>query len=280
MPENLLFYVVFLGQILLISFYFPRKMLGQMRYVVETYPPSTHPKLYPQPIEFYEKAQRNYGITNQFILVAGLMLIAILLATPRSGEWDSNIVFTYFMVQFIPLMRLELRSFKYFRLMRKADSRTTRKAELHPRRFFDFVSPTLIGLAIFVYVAFVLLILYVRQFEFPWFGGYWNIFGITAANLFFAGIVIWNLYGKKLDPYRAYEDRIRQIEITVKALVFVSIAATSFISIVVILAALELRNLQPMAQSLYFQLIAVISLRTYRIDNINFEVYKEEPLVT
>ena len=84
-----------------------------MTYVLETYPPSTHPKLYPKPIEFYEKAQRNYRISNQFILVAGLILIAMLLGKPRSGEWDSNIVFTYFMVQFIPLMRLELWSVKY-----------------------------------------------------------------------------------------------------------------------------------------------------------------------
>ena len=40
MPVDILFYVVFLGQILVISFYFPRKMLGQMRYVIKTYPPS------------------------------------------------------------------------------------------------------------------------------------------------------------------------------------------------------------------------------------------------
>ena len=31
-----------------------------MRYVFETYPPSTYPKLYPKPVEYYKKAQRNY----------------------------------------------------------------------------------------------------------------------------------------------------------------------------------------------------------------------------
>ena len=60
MPEHMLFHVVFLGQVLLISFYFPRKMLSRMRYVFETYPPSTYPKLYPKPVEYYKKAQRNY----------------------------------------------------------------------------------------------------------------------------------------------------------------------------------------------------------------------------
>ena len=36
MPEHMLFHVVFLSQILLISFYYPRKILSRMRYVFET----------------------------------------------------------------------------------------------------------------------------------------------------------------------------------------------------------------------------------------------------
>ncbi len=97
---------------------------------------------------------------------------------------------TYFMVQFFPMILIEIWSFKYYKLMRKADSRTTRKAELNPRRLFDFISPTMIGMAMLVYFAFIVLILYIRQFEFPWFGGYWNIVGVTVGNLFFAGIII------------------------------------------------------------------------------------------
>jgi hypothetical protein len=161
--------------------------------------------------------------------------------------------------------------------MRNTDSRTTRKAELQPRRLFDFISPKMIGLAVLVYLAFAVFILYIRQFDYPWFGGYENIVGVTATNLFFAGIIIWNMYGKRLDPYQAYEDRKRQIELLVKQMVFISIAATTYIAIDVVLAILDLRNLQPTVMSLYFQLIAVISLRALRLDTINFEVYKEDP---
>ena len=75
MPDNIEFYFIFLGQILLISFYFPRKILSRIRYVVETYPPSEYPKLYPKSIEYYEKAQRNYKTVNQFIFVAGFILM-------------------------------------------------------------------------------------------------------------------------------------------------------------------------------------------------------------
>ena len=48
MPEHIVwFYLVFSSQILLLSFYVPRRVVGRLRYVVETYPPETHPKLYP-----------------------------------------------------------------------------------------------------------------------------------------------------------------------------------------------------------------------------------------
>ena len=65
MPNNILFLIVFLSQIFLLSLYFPMKILGRMRYVRKTYPPSQYPKLYTKPIEYYEKEQRNYQITNQ-----------------------------------------------------------------------------------------------------------------------------------------------------------------------------------------------------------------------
>ena len=278
MPDNILFYAVFLSQTLLISFYFPRKMLKRISYVFATYPPSQYPRLYPEPIAYYEKAQRNYRNLNVAVLLVGLSLLAVFLGGSRSGEWDmSNFVFPYFIIQFFPVMLLEIRSFKYYRLMRKTDSRTTRKAELQPRRLFDFISPTMIGLAVLVYFAFIALILYIRQFDFPWFGGYWNIVGVTAGNIFFAAIVAWNMYGKKRDPYQAYEDRKRQIELVVQQMVFMSIAATTFMALEVILASLDLRDLQPTVMSLYFQLIAVVCLRTLRIDNINFAVYKGDP---
>ena len=279
MPEHFLFHVVFLGQILLISFYYPRKILGRMRYVFETYPPSTYPKLYPKPIDHYEKSQRNYRMMNRFTLLAGLIILAVLLGYSRSGEWDHVIALWYFFVQFFPVMLLDLSSFKESKLMRDADSRTIRKADLQPRRLFDFISPAALGMAIFVYVAFVWLVVYIRQFEYPWFGGYWNVFAVTIMNLFMTGIILRYMRGKKLNPHQAYEDRIKQIEIMVKIMVFVSIAATMFIALAVVLAAFDLRSLQPIVQSLYFQLLAVVCFQAYLVNSTNFEVYKEDRVV-
>ncbi len=282
MPEQMPFYFVFLCQVLLISFFFPRRVLSLSRHVLATYPPSKYPRLYSRPIDYYERVQRRYRNMNLFALVVGLVLVFIGVYSPTEEmlSWDSSSVLTiYFFLQWSPMIIAATGGFAYFST-RRADSRSTRKAELHPRRLFDFVSPTMLGIAVFVYFAFVLLILYIRQFDYPWFGGYGNIFGVTALNLVFAGAVIRILYGKRKDPYQAYEDRRREIAVTTDIMFFSSIGATAFIALNVILRALDLHDLTPLLQSLYFQLIAMICLRAFRIENVDFEVYKEESLST
>ena len=71
-----------------------------------------------------------------------------------------------------------------------------------------------------------------------------------------------------------------EIGIASTALVFISIVATAFIAVSVILRAVELPLLVPIATSLFFQLAALISFRGFRIDNVDFEVYREEPVAT
>ncbi len=280
---QMLFYFVFLSQVLLISFYFPRKILGRVKHVVEKYPPSAYPRLYPVSLDVTKKAQRTYWIMNLFALLVGIVLVFVGLWWPSEDmlHWDSeSVLLIYLLLQYSPMIIAATAGFTYFNLMRKADSRSTRKAELRRRSVLDFVSPAVLGLAIFVYVAFVLVIVYVRQFEFPWFGGYSNIVGITVANLVFAGVIVHNLYGKKKDPYQAYEDRARQIGVTIRGLVWTSILATAFVALSIGLAAFDLRHLQPITLSLYFQVLAVITFRATRIDDVNFEVYREDPLAT
>lgn len=280
MQEYMIFYAVFVSQILIISYYYPGKIYRQMKYVFETYPPSAYPKLYPKPIELYERGQRNYRNINLFILIAGFVILALLVAIPHDVDVHNAIAMGYFFAQMFPVVLLDLGSLKDFKLMRNDNTRTTRKAALQPRRFFDFISPALFGIAAITYIGFVLLVVYIEQFGFPWFGGYLNIVIVTAMNVFFLGIMLWHMYGKKLNPYQAYEDRVRQIRTIGKVLTFTSIAATLFGALSISLSAFDIRHLLPIFLSMYFQLLAVIGLQVYRIDHTNFEVYRKDSLVT
>ena len=280
MQQHLIFHIVFLSQILVISYLVPSRIFGRMKYIFDTYPPSAYPKLYPRPVEHYESARRSYRNLNAAILVVGLLILAALIVIPHDHDLGNAISIGYYFVQFIPLMILEFSSFKELKLMRNASPRPTRKAELRPRHLFDFISPLFFGLAVSVYVVFVAIILYLRQFDYEWFGGFANIVGITLMNLLFAGIVLWHMYGKKQNPHISYEDRKKQIEAILKSFVFISIVATVFVLISVVLSALEIRHLLPIAMSLYLQVLAIATIRAYIIDYRNFDVYREDPIAT
>ena len=277
MTEHTLFHLFLLSQILVISYYYPNRLLGRLKHVFENYPPETHPKLYSKPIEYYRSSHRNYMIANRIIILAGILLLAGLIMTPRSGDWDKAVLTWFFMLQFVPLFLLDLGALRELKRMRSANPSARRRAELRPRHLFDFVSSAFLGVAIATYIAFAGLIVFVNQFEFPWFGGYLNIVIVTGLNLFFAGIVLWTMYGKKRNPLQAHEDRLRQIKLSVKVAMFTSIAATIFVAISIVLSALDLRQFQAAVQAVYFQLLAVVSFQCYLQPSTNFDVYKEDP---
>lgn len=273
MLEHMPFHVVFLCQVLLVSFVLPRRVLARMTSVLEAYPPTTHPKLYPSATAPYAGV-RIYRRLNLAVLAAALVLLGVLLMYPRSGEWDHVIAAWSFFVQMVPVLCLDLRSLRAARLMR--DQAAIRTAGLQPRRLVDFISPALIGVAIATHLAFVALVLYVRQFDYPWFGGYWNITILTLGNLFLLAVAVRQVQGRKLNPHQALDDRLRSIKTVVHIAVFVSIAVNLFVGFNISLAAFDLRALQPAVQSLFFQLLAVLSFRIYLVQHSNFDVYKAE----
>ncbi len=277
---DILFYMIFLSQIFLLSWYYPKKLRTRVEYVFNNYPPDKYPNLYPRPLEKYQRGLWTYWNTNIFMMIIALGFFLLLVSRVANGEADTAIVVTTFFLQFVPMLMLEVAVLRYYKAMQENRTRTIRSAQLQPRRLFDFISPGLLGLAILIYFAFVALIIYVNQFGFSWFGGYSNILMITLSNLFFAAIAYWHMFGKKMDPYQSHEDRMNQTKLVVKQMAFVSIAVTLYVSFNIVLSAFGLRHLQPMFLSIYFQLLAIISYQAVSIENIDFEVYKEEPLAT
>ena len=282
MSDNIVFYLVFLCQVILISYYYPNKILNRAKLMVEKYPPSSYPKLYPVSIEKIERGQRNYRNMNAVIFIAGILLVIVGILTNYdvASNWD-GLITLFFIIQFSPMLISEMLGFKYFKMMRKANSGAIRKAELRPRRFFDFVSPVLFGTAIFIYIAFILFALSAYPNQIHLGGKPINlIITITIGNLFFAGIILWNIYGKKQNPFQANKDRNRQISLTVKSLLLISIVATLFLMISVIVDYYYLDHLMPTILCLYHILLAVISFQLatpiLQIENTDFEVYKED----
>ena len=152
-----------------------------MRYVLQNFPPSTHPKLYPQPIEHYERWLRNFARVNLAIVVAGLLIIvglilgtlggewdgAIVTPWSTSGEWDAAIVTPFFLVQVA-------RDRVYDSLGPQAprsDGESSRPAcarrSCDRGELVDFVSPAMLIVAALTNVAFIAFVLYYRAFRIP-----------------------------------------------------------------------------------------------------------------
>ena len=293
MGETILFCFVFLGQILWISWFYARRVISQRRYVLQNFPPSTHPKLYPQPPEYYERALRNFARVNLAIVFAGvLIIVALLLATfvpawdagifepSRSQNWDAAIVNPFFIVQTFASVYIDFSRLKHHRAMAKAPPPRVRTTELHRRRLVDFVSPTLLVVAAITNVAFIAFILYYRRFEFPWFTAAGNITVIVIMLLVFSVLVGYTLRGPRPDPYQAHQDRRNSIKLVVQVALAFCIATPVLVAAnLIIKVAFDPEFLKPVFTSLYCQGVALAllwPLYSYRVDKVDYDVYRQD----
>ena len=298
MPDFILnvFYLILLGQLFILSYYYPKKFYTRMLYVVETYPPSRYPKLYPKFSDKYlpayadvmaKKGPRLYKTVNLIILLTGLGILGFGLLSGYRPEGNDEDMFVAFfgMLQMSPVVALELLSFKQFKVMRENHSKTRRTADLHPRRLFDFISPWIFGLAAFMVAVCVVFELWINDFVLtPDDNGFVMLSILFGVHVYFAVMVAWQMYGKKHDPYQASKDRLRGMEVAVKSAVYVSMSISVFFLSLAVVKEYNLDYLDPLLMSVYFQGLAVFGLgtifRTFQIEDIDFDVYKDDQPAT
>lgn len=283
MLDNTLFYVIFISQIILLSYYIPARFITRINKVITLFPAEEYPKLYPKGINYFQRQKRWFSIMNWAILILGFVVMYFIHLWAKSDNGEVNPMFpwAYFMLQLLPVLLLEQSGFKQFREMREEDSRTRRHAEMVPRKLFDFVSPGLFWSAIMAYLLFVLFIFAVHDFNV-------DIDGkpvlmsliVLAGNIIFAGIIVFLLYGKKLDPYQDNKDRTLKIKYSITPLMYVSIAVSVYAGVQVAINQFNLDFLEPIMMSIYCQLITLVTmtiqLNNIRIEDLNFEVYKKD----
>ena len=273
------FYAVFISQILIFSHY-THKMLKRIKYVAVHYPPTTHPKLYPN-ISIddakikVKKGLRLFKFMNISIFIIGctLVIAAMMTGYEPLGNGEEDFVALYAILQFSPLIILEISSFKHFKMMRNANEDSTRKADLQPRHFFDFIAIPIFCIAALMFIASIAFELYIGE-------TFFLIITLFVVHIYFAILIIWNLHGKKLDPHLASKDRIKQISLIIKTSVFTSIGISIFFMSDSAVDYFNLDYLDPLIISIYFQAIAIVGIgtifRTTKIEDFDFDVYKSD----
>ena len=283
--SNSVFYIVFLAQIILLSYYFPKKLLQRMRYVLKNYPPAEYPKLYPRPLEHYHVAHYRLELAFKIILAIGLfVLFSIMFLIDHStfaedGYISEAFPAAYGLLQMTPLMVLELSEFSHFKLMRKMNDNPKRRADLRPRKLTNVVSPLLILAAVGLIGASVFIDFYAHDFNVGWgHDAVQRTITVLVTNALLFGVGMWQFYGMKLDPHQTPADRARRAAIGVKSLLYISMVFSIYLMTATADEIYGLDALDAILMSLYFQAVVVISvgsvLRMVKPDEINFDVYK------
>jgi hypothetical protein len=281
MTESIIFYALLTSQLMLMSYYFPGRIHKRMQTALHTYSPDQYPRLYPKSASYYERLHRNYRLVNQLLLIVGwsVMMAMLGLDFDLSAKHAALLPWAIFMIQMTPQMALELKEFRQMKLMRQSDQRTTRKAELTPRRVFDIVPRSLFRVTIAFFIVSLLVDAIINDFAKDRFYLSWLILGL--GNMGFAFAAWWFTYGRKQNPYQSGAERNLQARANVTSMLYVSIGMSLFVAITGVIDTYGLDRLSPAVMSLYCQLIAAASmssmLNTLRLDRLDFEVYREEP---
>ncbi len=288
--SNSIFYIVFLGQILLISYFIPKKLIGRMRYVMETYPPADYPKLYSKPIEDYSKAQWGFALSHKIIMALGfVILFSIMFLVDHSTFADDGYIsevfpMAYGLIQFLPLMYIEFSEYNQLKKMRSLNANPKRRANLRHRSLFDVVSPTLLSATLFLAVASVFYDFYTHDFSLNWdHDAAYRSLTLIITNLVLVAFGAWHLYGKKLNPHQSSDDRLLLAAANLKSLLYVSMAMSIYFMSLAADDFYDLDFLDAILMSAYFQIIVVLSIgsimRTIRPEDIDFSVYKADEVV-
>ncbi|PCJ48259.1 MAG: hypothetical protein COA74_09055 [Gammaproteobacteria bacterium] len=290
--ELILFYLVYLGQVALLSYFLPKMLYRRLKYVIDTYPPAKYPKFYTS--ESADVAEWKWRALMRFLkvfssitLVFGLGLLSVALLNNYS-TYDTNleaIVITYTIFQLIPMLVISVSEFKQYKSMRASNVSTKRKTELVPRRLFDFISPIFVVIALLLIAANISFDIYIADIS-PEDNSdlLFKILTTNFVHIYFACFVTWYLYGKKQDPYQSHKDHKKFLNVVVKIAVYGSIAATIFFFSDTAVEHFDVAHFDPLLMSLYFQIIIWFTfqlvLKGSPIEDINFEVYKADTITS
>ncbi len=285
---QIVFYVVFLGQIWLVSRYFPRRQEARMRHVLETYPPEQYPRLYPRSRDYYVGSLLAFRWANKAIAVLGVVvLLALMFVVDHANFADDGYIseiwpLLFAMVQFVPVMALEISACGQYRMMRRLNTARVRRAPLVPRRLADFVSPVTLAIAIILIFAAVAFDALLNGASHGGVGGaLTRSLGLVLGNTLIALSGAMMLRGRKPNPHQSAHDRARYISAALTSSICVSIALSVFHMFGALDRGFDLDYLDATISSLYVVAIASLSIgylmQKLSLRPADFEGYRDEP---
>ena len=272
MIEVYLFLAVFPVQILGMSVLFPVRWTRLIRTGLKNIPAQRLAELYPgvDVSQAHERFLARYRAVNTVVAVLGLLLLGWFISYMQRPNWDLGMVSgmgtAYVMLQYFPILLIAWFTTRFNRVHRRLLREPKRKAILQRRGLFDFISPFTVLLAILAYSQFVAFMFYVARHPFPGFGGPFANIGIVSLMYILLGaVVMYLLYGKKIDPLQTHADRMRMIRGVVNFYAWVCILMSVLLSFSIAQKLLHLETWGPFAGTVFFLILTLLNLRIGRL---------------
>jgi hypothetical protein len=166
---------------------------------------------------------------------------------------------------------------RYFQRMSAGAHKPIRRAELTPRRLFDLVSPTTLGVVVATYVgATVSLAFLSPSFPEPLLGFTFMFTAMTIWNLAVAALIVWT--PKKWDPHQTHHDRARMLRAVWRAATVTVIVLNGYVALQSVLTSFDVMQYAGFAASLLTQffVLAAAKASVLVLAQEDFEVYKAD----
>jgi len=270
MIESYAFLVAFVVQILTLSVVNPAVLARYVRGWETNFASERVAQLYPG-LDYSRWAERfatRFRAANIVVALLGVLLLSRMYNLTRQPDWAgdvSKLTVMYFFLQMSPFLLLVLysvvRHHKALKQILQRSQEAKRTATLQRRGLFDFVSPSIVILAVASYVLFIPFAIYVDLHVYQnaslskyCYSAVGSATLVYALNAF---IIYKYLYGRK-NPLVNQAGRVHTMGMTVKSSVYGSIATVWFISIMSFVTKLQLENWSPFALSIFLVICALL----------------------
>ncbi len=284
-----IFYLVFLGQIYVISIHYPNKTMNRIRYVHDNYPPGEYPKLYPgktpeaasKSVLFRLKVITAYC---RVVAVLGIGVLAYMLGSgyqPAAEGGDEVFVMLYFFLQAAPFIYLAIHEFQQFKIMQDGHKPAVRTADLRPRHLFDFIQPSAFLATVLMFVVWLSFYIWQAGDIASWgWEQYATLLFIGGANVGYGVVIAQHLQGKKTDPLQSREDQMRSIGVMINVMVISSFMISLFMLLTQMADEFAFEVFDPVLTSFYLQLCLIMGVgqtfRGVKVEEVDFEVYRAD----
>jgi hypothetical protein len=254
MIEVYLFYAMFIAQVLVFSVFYPTTLIRSVHAALARYAVGRSPLESEHSRTGLDRWLALYRHINTGVALVGLLLLALLWSYMRQPVWDDGhiglLLTAYFVLQFAPTALFWWQLAKGNRQLEELLRGEKRTASLRPRRLFDFISPSVVGLTVLFYLVHAALAVYLDREPFPGFAG--ALVNVTITTLMCLGTAFGvhrTIYRRKSSPLLTHEDHLWEIEVAVKILVYGCMIAMLALTVILVLGKLDLRSANPLAQS-------------------------------